>query len=167
MTGDPPLLFSRSWRRNFKDPHRGQKHSLGPLIITTGVPLFGRGALSRVQNCSAGVPRAEPPFTSSSRHRSSLVLPLRVCASSRPPTAGRSTHKYLLLPLPIPLDSTGVYQYFRARPAMETTGIIKSFDETRRTRCSRPPPIEPIERGITFSRSIRTATCWSKTHYAE
>lgn len=76
MTGDPPLLFSRSWRRNFKDPHRGQKHSLGPLIITTGVPLFGRGALSRVQNCSAGVQRAEPPFTSSSRHRSSLVLPL-------------------------------------------------------------------------------------------
>jgi len=62
MTGDPPLLFSRSWRRNFKDPHRGQKHSLGPLIITTGVSLFGRDALSRVQNCSAGVPRAKPPL---------------------------------------------------------------------------------------------------------
>lgn len=63
MTGDPPLLFSRSWRRNFKDPHRGQKHSLGPLIITTGVPLFGRGALSWVQNCAAGVPReGSPPF---------------------------------------------------------------------------------------------------------
>lgn len=61
MTGDPPLLFSRSWRRNFKDPGRGQKHSLGLLIITTGVPLFGRGVLFWVQNCSAGVPR-EAPF---------------------------------------------------------------------------------------------------------
>lgn len=60
MTGDPPLLFSRSWRRNFKDPRRGQKHSLGPLIITTGVPLFGRGVLFWVQNCSAGVPRKAP-----------------------------------------------------------------------------------------------------------
>lgn len=62
MTGDPPLLFSRSWRQNFKDPHWGQKHSLGPLIITTGVPLFGRGALSWVQNCSAGVPRRSPLY---------------------------------------------------------------------------------------------------------
>lgn len=91
MTGDPPLLFSRSWRRNFKDPHRDQKHSLGPLIITTGVPLFGRGALSWVQNCSAGVPREGAPFTSfsSSRHRSFLRSSLYILLFS----LGRSTHK--------------------------------------------------------------------------
>lgn len=62
MTGDP--FFSRSGRRNFKDLHEGQKHSLGPLIITTGVPLSGARPLL-VQNCAAGVPRVEPPLTSS------------------------------------------------------------------------------------------------------
>lgn len=57
-------VFSRSGRRNFKDLHEGQKHSLGPLIITTGVPLSGAGPLL-VQNCTAGVPREAPPPTSS------------------------------------------------------------------------------------------------------
>lgn len=184
MTGDPPLLFSRSWRRNFKDPRRGQKHSLGPLIITTGVPLFGRGALFWIQNCSAGVPREAPfnfpaylllfifllHFLSISLR--SLVLPsvytspslslLLSVFPSRPPD--RLTNIFFF-PLPVPCDPT-VYQYFRARPASEMApfrGII----ETRTPRCSRAfgrsidRRAGPIERGIAaLSRSACTiATC--------
>lgn len=161
MTGDPPLLFSRSWRRNFKDPHRGQKHSLGPLIITTGVPLFGRGALSRVQNCSAGVPRAEPPFTSSSsRHRSSLVLPLMYILPS--------SHGWSIDPQISSSPFTNSPRFDRRLSIFSCAprhgndrvrGIIKSSDETRTARYSRLASIQPIERGITFSRSMRTATC--------
>lgn len=138
MTGDPPLLFSRSWRRNFKDPHRDQKHSLGPLIITTGVPLFGRGALSRVQNCSAGVPRVESPY-----------LLLSASFFSRPPPcvyppvlpqSGRSTHKYLLLPFTSSPRFDRRLSIFSCAPRHgngRVRGIIKSFDETRTTRYSR------------------------------
>lgn len=71
-------VFSRSGRRNFKDLHEGQKHSLGPLIITTGVPLSGARPLL-VQNCAAGVPRGAP---------FNLLVHLLVPSYTR-----RSTHK--------------------------------------------------------------------------
>lgn len=133
MTGDPPLLFSRSWRQNFKDPHWGQKHSLGPLIITTGVPLFGRGALSWVQNCSAGVPRRSPLYLlfllPASLFSSFFLLYILLFS------LGRSIHKYLLLPLLVFFDSTGVYQYFRARFAKETkihAAELKALRDSKR-----------------------------------
>lgn len=162
MTGDPPLLFSRSWRQNFKDPHRGQKHSLGPLIITTGVPLFGRGALSRVQNCSAGVPRAEPPFTSSSRHRSSLVLPLvRILPSSH----GRS----------IDLQNIffSLYQFPSIRPTFINIFVRAPPWKRPRSRHNQEPrrdivvqPLSSRSRVQLRSRD-RPATCWNKTDRPE
>lgn len=161
MTGDPPLLFSRSWRRNFKDPHRGQKHSLGPLIITMGVPLFGRGALSRVQNCSAGVPRAEPPL----RPPLGIVLlsSSLLYVSSRPPTVGSIDLQISSSPFTNSPRFDRRLSIFSCAPCHGNDcvrSVIKSFDETR-TRYSRltSRSIELIERGIAFSRSIRMATC--------
>jgi len=148
MTGDPPLLFSRSWRRNFKDPRRGQKHSLGPLIITTGVPLFGRGALSRVQNCSAGVPR-EAPFTSSRSSRSLLVVPL----SSSSPFRPRSIDLQISSSPPTgPIRAAFINIFVRSpRHGNDSVrGIIESSTRGR-IRAGR----RAVERGIAFSRSVR------------
>lgn len=153
MTGDPPLLFSRSWRRNFKDPHRGQKHSLGPLIITTGVPLFGRGALSRVQNCSAGVPRAEPPFTSSSRHSLFSRPPPRVCIL--PSSHGRSIDPQISSS---PFTNSPRFDrrlsIFSCAPRHGNDRRSRHNQELRRNfsndEIQSSTPIEPIERGITI-----------------
>lgn len=123
MTGDPPLLFSRSWRQNFKDPHWGQKHSLGPLIITTGVPLFGRGALFWVQNCSAGVPRRSPLY---------LLLLLSAFSSLRSssyifscsPSVDRSTNIFFYL-----------YRFSSIRPAF--INIFVRVLPRKQNSCSR------------------------------
>lgn len=157
MTGDPPLLFSRSWRRNFKDPHRGQKHSLGPLIITTGVPLFGRGALSRVQNCSAGVPRAEPRFTFSSRHPLFFPRPPPCGYPPGPPTAGRSTHKISSSPFTSSPRSDRRLSIFSCAPRHGNgcvRGIINNFDEIRTTKYSRPA--DPADRPWNHALAIDT-----------
>lgn len=138
MTGDPPLLFSRSWRRNFKDPRRGQKHSLGPLIITTGVPLFGRGALFWVQNCSAGVPREAPFNFPAYLHlllTASLLSGAPSCAHPLPlvRSLDRPTNIFFSL-YRFPSIRPAFINIFRERPASETTpsrGIIETVLRAR------------------------------------
>jgi len=155
MTGDPPLLFSRSWRQNFKDPHRGQKHSLGPLIITTGVPLFGRGALSRVQNCSAGVPRAKPPLPPPLGIALLSSFPLYI--SSRPPTIESidpqiSSSPFTNSPrfdLRLSIFSCAPWKPSRSQHNQEVRR--NSNDKIQ----SSNQPIELIECAIALSRSIR------------
>lgn len=122
MTGDPPLLFSRSWRQ-LQGPSPGPETlAWPPNYHYGGSPFRARGPLLGTKLLGRGPARRSPLYL--------LLLP----ASFFSPSfllyillfsLGRSTHKYLLLPLSVSFDSTGVYQHFCTRASLRKQKSVR------------------------------------------